>query len=312
MMAERARPDRELLGAGQLDWVERTLAGSVKAGTPWQVIGNQVVMARIDGPDLEKQMGPQGYAKLTERLSETARRQLGEAQASYRAGLPLNFDSWDGYPAARERLYAAFRRAGSRPVVVSGDSHAAWANDLYDARGQLVAAEFAGTSITSPSWGDLMPGIGREIAAANPKVVRFCDQDDKGYLYLTLTRDTATARYMTVSTVLAKPYALGCAALADPQGRGYADRGDHGLIAVQPSSVTRHGRRPAHRRLDMRDQCGVVMVHVMAAGQGDATDIGLFEQRAKAVGFAHAVDAGHRHPVDLSRGRDRDAVRPPA
>lgn len=212
MMAERARPDRELLGAGQLDWVERTLAGSVRAGTPWQVIGNQVVMARIDGPDLEKQMGPQGYAKLTERLSEAERRQLGEAQASYRAGLPLNFDSWDGYPAARERLYAAFRRAGARPVVVSGDSHAAWANDLYDARGQLVAAEFAGTSITSPSWGDLMPGIGREIAAANPKVVRFCDQDDKGYLYLTLTRDTATARYMTVSTVLAKPYALGCAA----------------------------------------------------------------------------------------------------
>ncbi|WP_375244960.1 alkaline phosphatase D family protein [Sphingomonas parapaucimobilis] len=213
MLAERARPDRELLGAGQLDWIERTLSASVKAGTPWQVIGNQVVMARIDGPDLEKQMGPQGYAKLTERLSESERRQLGEAQASYRAGLPLNFDSWDGYPAARERLYAAFQRAGSRPVVVSGDSHAAWANDLYDTNGKLVAAEFAGTSVTSPSWGDLMPGIGREIAAANPKVVRFCDQDDKGYLYLTLTRDTATARYMTVSTVLAKPYALGCAAV---------------------------------------------------------------------------------------------------
>ncbi len=213
MMAERARPDRELLGAGQLDWIERTLTRSVQAGTPWQVIGNQVVMARIDGPDLEKQMGAAGYAKLTERLSEDARRELGEAQASYRAGLPLNFDSWDGYPAARERLYAAFRRAGSRPVVVSGDSHAAWANDLYDADGTLVAAEFAGTSITSPSWGDLMPGIGREIAAANPKVVRFCDQDDKGWLHLTLTREAATARYMTVSTVLAKPYEQGVAAV---------------------------------------------------------------------------------------------------
>lgn len=213
MMAERARPDRELLGAGQLDWIERTLTRSVKAGTPWQVIGNQVVMARIDGPDLEKQMGPEGYAKLTARLSEAERTHLGEAQASYRAGLPLNFDSWDGYPAARERLYAAFRRAGSRPVVVSGDSHAAWANDLYDANGHLVAAEFAGTSITSPSWGDLMPGIGREIAAANPKVVRFCDQDAKGWLHLTLTRERATARYMTVSTVMAKPYASGCAAI---------------------------------------------------------------------------------------------------
>ncbi|MDR6147296.1 alkaline phosphatase D [Sphingomonas sp. SORGH_AS870] len=213
MMAERARPDRELLGANQLDWIERTLTRSVKAGTAWQVIGNQVVMARIDGPDLEKQMGPAGYAKLTERLSETEHRNLAKAQAGYRAGLPLNFDSWDGYPAARERLYAAFRRAGSRPVVLSGDSHAAWANDLYDANGTLVAAEFAGTSITSPSWGDMMPGIGREIAAANPKVVRFCDQEDKGWLHLTLTRDSATARYMTVSTVMAKPYAPGCAAI---------------------------------------------------------------------------------------------------
>jgi alkaline phosphatase D len=213
MMAERARPERELLGAGQLDWIERTLTRSVKAGTPWQVIGNQVVMARIDGPDLEKQMGPAGYAKLTQRLTDTERQRLGEAQASYRAGLPLNFDSWDGYPAARERLYGAFRRAGSHPVVLSGDSHAAWANDLYDANGTLVAAEFAGTSVTSPSWGDKMPGIGREIAAANPRTVRFCDQDDKGWLHLTLTRDTATARYMTVSTVLAKPYAQGCAAI---------------------------------------------------------------------------------------------------
>ncbi|WP_343525694.1 alkaline phosphatase D family protein [Sphingomonas sp.] len=212
MMAERARPERELLGAGQLHWIEQVLTRSVKAGTPWQVIGNQVVMARIDGPDLEKQMGADGYAKLVAPLSAPTRTQLAAAQASYRAGLPLNFDSWDGYPAARERLYAAFRRAGSRPVVVSGDSHAAWANDLYDANGTLVAAEFGGTAITSPSWGALMPGIGREIAAANPKVVRFCDQDAKGYLLLTLTREAATARFMTVSTVMAKPYAEGCAA----------------------------------------------------------------------------------------------------
>lgn len=212
MMAERARPDRVLLGPGQMDWVERTLTGSVKAGRPWQVIGSQVVMARIDGPDLEKQMGPAGFATLTKNLSDGERAHLREAQAGYRAGLPLNFDSWDGYPAERERLYAAFARAGSHPVVVSGDSHAAWANDLYDAKGNLVAAEFGGTAITSPSWGDLMPGIGREIAAANPKVVRFCDQDAKGYLHLTLTREAATARFMTVSTVLAKPYDQACAA----------------------------------------------------------------------------------------------------
>ncbi|MET4897016.1 alkaline phosphatase D family protein [Sphingomonadaceae bacterium jetA1] len=212
MMAERARPDRTLLGSGQLGWVEKTLSDSVKAGRPWQVIGNQVVMARIDGPDLEKQMGAPRYAAMMANIPAELRPLLAQAQASYRAGLPLNFDSWDGYPAERERLYAAFARAGSQPVVVSGDSHAAWANDLYDAKGNWVAAEFGGTSITSPSWGDLMPGIGHEIAAANPKVVRFCDQEGKGYIHLTLTRDTATARFMTVSTVLAKPYTQQCVA----------------------------------------------------------------------------------------------------
>ena len=212
MMAERARPERELLGAGQLDWIERTLAASVGAGRPWQVIGNQVVMARVDGPDMEKQMGAEGYASLIAPLSPAIRAQLAAAQASYRAGLPMNFDSWDGYPAARERLYAAFRRAGSHPVVLSGDSHAAWANDLYDDQGALVAAEFGATAITSPSWGALFPGIGRQIAEANPRSVRFCDQDAKGYLHLTLTRDTATARFMTVSTVMAKPYAEACVA----------------------------------------------------------------------------------------------------
>ncbi|WP_312490707.1 alkaline phosphatase D family protein [Sphingomonas sp.] len=222
MMAERARPDRTLLGPGQLAWVERTLGASVRAGRPWQVIGNQVVMARIDGPDLEKQMGPARFATMTERMEEGTRTQLDRALASFRAGLPLNFDSWDGYPAERERLYAAFTRAGSHPVVVSGDSHAAWANDLYDAKGHLVAAEFGSTAITSPSWGDLMPGIGREIAAANPRVVRFCDQDAKGYLHLTLTRDTATARFMTVSTVLAKPYREGCAAIWRTEAGGRA------------------------------------------------------------------------------------------
>ncbi|RZM10201.1 MAG: alkaline phosphatase, partial [Sphingomonas sp.] len=125
--------------------------------------------------------------------------------ASYRAGLPFNFDSWDGYPPARERLYAAFRRAKSRPIVLSGDSHAAWANDLHDASGTLVAAEFGATAVTSPSYGSLLPGIGAHIADANDEV-RYCDQDNKGYLVLTLTPEHATGEFRTVSTVLAKPF----------------------------------------------------------------------------------------------------------
>lgn len=205
MMAERALPGRELLGPAQLAWVERTLATSAAAGKPWQVLGNQVVMARVAGPDLEKQMGPEKFGALMARLPAIWRDRLNAGIASYRAGLPFNFDSWDGYPPSRERLYAAFRRAKSRPIVLSGDSHAAWANDLHDASGTLVAAEFGTTAVTSPSYGSRVPGIGAHIADANPEV-RFCDQDNKGYLLLTLTPEHAEGDFRTVSTVLAKPF----------------------------------------------------------------------------------------------------------
>ncbi len=162
-------------------------------------------MARVAGPDLEKHLGPDRFAAMMARLPEKWRTALMASMASYRAGLPFNFDSWDGYPAARERLYAAFKRSGSRPVVLSGDSHAGWANDLHDVSGKLVAVEFGATAITSPSYGSLIPGIGTLIADANDEV-RFCDQDRKGFIVLTLTPDHATADFKTVSTVVAKPF----------------------------------------------------------------------------------------------------------
>ncbi|WP_374944582.1 alkaline phosphatase D family protein [Sphingomonas sp.] len=206
MIAERAESQRELLGPKQQAWLERTLAASVAAGKPWQVLGNQVIMAKVAGPDIERQLGPARFAETMAKLPTQWRTRLPATIASYRAGLPFNLDSWDGYPAARERLYAAFRRAGSRPIVLSGDSHAGWANDLHDDAGRLVAAEFGCTAITSTSYGSLLPGIGDLIAAANPQEVRFCDQDRKGYTLLTLTPTEAVAEFRTVSTVFAKPF----------------------------------------------------------------------------------------------------------
>ena len=228
MLAERARTDRELLGPAQLAWVEKTMASSVAAGKPWQVLGNQVVMAKVAGPDMERQLGPVKFAKTMAKLPAMWRERLTASIASYRAGLPFGFDSWDGYPPARERLYAAFKRAKSRPIVLSGDSHAAWANDLHDASGSLVAAEFGCTAITSPSYGSLLPGIGTLIADANKGEVRFCDQDLKGFTLLTLTPEHATADSVTVSTVLAKPYTQASAA----RFRTYADRPNQPLEKI--------------------------------------------------------------------------------
>lgn len=205
MLAERARPERELLGGEQQKWLEDVLSQSVRAAKPWQVLGNQVIMARVAGPDLEKSLGAEKFAAMVERIPAGYRDRLQQSLAGYRAGLPFNFDSWDGYPPARERLYQAFRRSGSQPLVLSGDSHAAWANDLYDDAGTLVGAEFGATAITSPSYGSLLPGLGRVLADVNREVA-FCDQDRKGYTLLTLNAQTATAEFVAVSTVLSKPF----------------------------------------------------------------------------------------------------------
>jgi alkaline phosphatase D len=201
-LAKLADPSRELLGEGQRRWLEAELTRSVRAGEPWQVLGNQVVMARVAGVPVP-----------AEKVSPTYRAQSVAAQAGYAAGLPFNLDSWDGYPAARERLYAGFRRARSRPLVLSGDSHAHWANRLADAQGVPVAAEFGATAITSPSVGDAMPDlpVGRLLADANPEVL-FCDQHAKGYLLLTLDRQTARAEFRSVSTVLTKSFTQATAA----------------------------------------------------------------------------------------------------
>ncbi|MFA7441398.1 MAG: alkaline phosphatase D family protein [Sphingomonadaceae bacterium] len=207
ILSERDRPDRELMGAPQKKWLREVLEGSVTAGKPWQIIGNQIVMARVPGPDVEKMMGAEKSAALMAGLTPDTRQMIGAAQAGYRAGLPFNMDSWDGYPAARERLYADFRSVSCRPVILSGDSHAFWANNLADAHGQPVAVEFGTTAISSPSIGDMLDGIplGQLLEAGAPEV-QFCDQKSKGCIFLTLTPTIASADYVAVSTIFTKEW----------------------------------------------------------------------------------------------------------
>lgn len=205
LLAERDAPARELLGEAQRRWLEEVLTNSVRAGKPWQVLGNQVIMARVAGPDLQAGLGAQAYNALVAALPESLRERIVRSVAGYRAGVPFNLDSWDGYPHARERLYASFASAGSRPLVLAGDSHAAWANNLRADDGRLAAVEIGCTAISSPSYGSVLPGIGRAIAAASEEVA-FCDQDAKGYALVTLTRDAMRADHVAVSTIMEKPF----------------------------------------------------------------------------------------------------------
>jgi alkaline phosphatase D len=209
-------PARRMMGPAQEAWLADELSGSVKAGHAWQVIGTGVFMARVKIPDPSRDFPPEVMANL-DANGQTRMRRWGAL-----AGQPYGLDMWDGYPVDRERVYDMIKQAGARPIVVSGDSHAFWANELSDASGKRVACEFAGTSITSPGGGDAFKfDIGAVFAKVSEEVV-YNDQSSKGFVLVTLSRDAARGDLVAVSTIVDKTFTTRTAKsfVAVPDGAG--------------------------------------------------------------------------------------------
>jgi alkaline phosphatase D len=201
-------PSRRMMGEGQERWLTERVSSSVKGGQAWQVLGNQVVMARVATPNLKAVMEPAQYDALVAKLPDYAKRRVERSIAMSAYDIPSNLDAWDGYPADRERLYDIFKSAKANPIVLSGDSHMFWVNELWDDAGKTrVAAEFGGTSVTSPGYGDLMPGapLGEAFVARN-KEVKYSHPSAKGFILLTLEHGKATSELIAVSTILEPTY----------------------------------------------------------------------------------------------------------
>jgi alkaline phosphatase D len=211
-------PARRMMSDAQERWVADELARSVRAGHAWQVLGNQVVMARVQGSPAKALTPEEAQAVRPE-----AKRRLEQRSRIAALGVPSALDMWDGYPVDRERLYGLVRRAQARPVVVSGDSHSFWANELHDDQGRRVACEFGTTGITSPGAGLLAPGLdwGEVIARANPEV-RYNNQTAKGFVLLTLTREAARGDMVAVSTITERAFTTSVVKsfTARPDGKG--------------------------------------------------------------------------------------------
>ena len=197
-------PAHTLLGAAQEGWLAGALKTSVKARKPWQVVAQQIVMGNIA-------MGDDVIAGMPATTSDFLKSRLtADVQAGH-AGLPLNMDSWDGYPAARDRLFKASLNADANLVVLSGDSHNAWAFDL-DRSGARVGVEMAGTSVTSPGaessvrW--MKPdAMAKATVARNPQL-KWCDTAQRGYMAVELTPASATSEYRFLASVRQRGTAL--------------------------------------------------------------------------------------------------------
>ncbi|MDT7933738.1 MAG: alkaline phosphatase D family protein [Sphingomonadaceae bacterium] len=190
-------PARTMFGSDQEHWLASNMADSVRAGRRWQVVGSGTVLGDLQTPPGVADWLPPGAP-----LSIRARVQASLAAA--KAGLPFNLDSWGGYPAARARLLTSAQHAGADLVVISGDSHNAWAFDLKQ-DGRAAGVEFAGHAVTSPGYESYFPTVPsadvvRALVSANPEL-RWANTADRGYMTVELSPEGATAEWLFVDTI---------------------------------------------------------------------------------------------------------------
>ena len=165
-------PRNSLLGARQRQWMDARLLAS---RATWNVLAQQVMMGLVARPPAKDGAEPL-----------------------------YSMDQWPG--AAAERIgigrFLAERRIPN-PVVLTGDIHSNWVNDLRvdDRKGDtpVVATEFVGTSVTSGGNGKLDPESEARLKALNP-CVRFFSRE-RGYVRCRVTPGQWRADYIAVEDV---------------------------------------------------------------------------------------------------------------
>ncbi len=157
--------------------------------------------ATMTGPDQERWLlqGLDASAAIWNVLAQ----QTMMAQLDTDPGAPVEvpLDQWDGYPAARNRILAHLASRGiANPVVLTGDIHSAWVNDLKtdfaDPDSAVVATELVCSSVTADN--PFAPALGL-LRGFNPHI-RFYD-GTHGYTFCELTPDAWRADFRGVTDV---------------------------------------------------------------------------------------------------------------
>ncbi len=172
-------PARVLLGDDQAAWMENELKTS-KAR--WQLLGQQIMVGN---------------------LILEAGKQLA------------NLDQWHGYPEARKRLLGFLKDSGVKNVVVlTGDIHSSWANELvnnpldtteYDpatGRGS-VAVEIVTPGITSPGIPAIFLGLVDKAKPLNPHI-RWMELTKRGFVILDVTPERLQSAWYHFEDITSK------------------------------------------------------------------------------------------------------------
>ncbi|MBX9789900.1 MAG: alkaline phosphatase D family protein [Pirellulales bacterium] len=163
-------PNQTMLGRKQEGWLCR---GMIQSPCRWNVLAQQVMMARVDFKPGD--------------------------------GGTFSMDQWSGCDAARNRLldFIATRRVAN-PIVLTGDIHSNWCNDLLvnfdDRESKPVASEFVGTSISSGGNGGGRVADARSGVLAENPFVKF-QNNERGYVSCTVTPSSWRSDYQVVEFV---------------------------------------------------------------------------------------------------------------
>lgn len=218
-------PSRTMLGSNQLSWFQNELNNS---NTSWQIIGQQVLMTKFLLPvEIAVLLAQAGTAPTAQDLANInqAFQELVVIKGRILQGdptltaqeiarventLPFNLDAWDGYPIERETIYASF--ANKNVVVLAGDTHNAWENDLRNDNGNLVAKEIATASVSSPGIGEILGGDPATIQGFEDALTFLVDEINysnlgkRGYSLVSITGSSVNTDYKFIDTVYSQSY----------------------------------------------------------------------------------------------------------
>ena len=127
---------------------------------------------------------------------------------------PYNLDAWDGYAAEREMLYAILRKVDKKVVVLAGDTHNAWASDLYNQSGAHVGLELATSSVSSPGlekYLNIPLAQLQQFELAFRTLIdelNYCNLNQRGYLTVHFTAQQMQANWVFVNTIKDRQYTV--------------------------------------------------------------------------------------------------------
>jgi len=202
ILAALQDPERRLLGRAQEEWLRQSLRASTD--TTWQIIGQQVMVTELKTADLEPLVD-------IDKPSTLPRERLLDIVRQSKQSSPYLFDTWDGYPLARDGFLADLEQLAANPVVLSGDLHTSLAANICRAGiGTPVTVEYMASSVTSPGFSEYLPdkypnAVRDGTLEINP-ALQYLETTARGWLCLRLTPERCTGEWHLINGIFERNY----------------------------------------------------------------------------------------------------------